>query len=156
LKEVKKHWDYPVSKASASSTASRPACIAVPVEVTLVRRPGAKKSDKLHYRSITSCCNGWSISKETFDKIANQHLGWQEALPNMMSSIRTGVPMPKRYLVESDEQSGPLFSIKESRGALVVSADGIAGRRFRRIQDLPTAVLAFSEWGGKKTSRRAS
>jgi hypothetical protein len=146
LKEVKKHWAYPVRKPGSKSQFA----IAVPVEVTLTPRPGSKKKEKLYYRSITSCCHGWSISKETFDKIANQHLGWQDSLPKMMASIRTNVKMPKNYLADGDGEEAALFSIKENRGAIVVGADAIVGRRYRRIQDVPAAVLAYSDWAGVK------
>ncbi len=146
LKEVKKHWTYPVRKPGSKAQFA----IAVPVEVTLVPRPGTKKRDKLYYRSITSMCHGWSISKETFDKIANQHLGWQDSLPKMMASIRTGVKMPKNYLTEGEVTDGALFVVKETKRGIFIDATALNGRRFGRIQDVPATVLAFSDWASAR------
>jgi hypothetical protein len=153
LKQVKDVFQYPVSRPGRGFSQQ---AIAVPVEVTLTAAPKARPQ-KLYYRSITSCCHAWGISKETFDKISNQHLGWREALPHMMALIKTGVKAPKGYLVTESEavDDGVLCTLRPTRKGILVDTKKLASHTFDRVQDVPAGILKISNWASARKGSAA-
>lgn len=152
LKELRVRFPtYDVEKQK-----KQPGPQAVPCLVTCKPVPGSRLPAKIYYRTITSCCAAWNMPKDIFDKITNQHLGWQSLLPGVMTSIRTNVKLPKNYPIEG-ERTDSLFSLKGKggSGAVTVDASKVHGKTYPGVAHVPAIILSHSDYVNPKTKAKA-